>query len=264
MKIGGKEISNWWLIGGGLGIVAVVVIYRKANSASSASSADSSSATNSSATDPVTGLPYSEDNTVDPLTGMTYLAEAQEYGSVAAAESEVSSGGIGAEDSGEYGGIDSGYPTGWDGSGTSTAPTGTTYATNAQWASAVQAGLVGLGYSQEQVGAALGLFFGQQPLNNSTYVTILQTAEAEYGPPPTGTYSIIPGTGGGGGGTSGQTAGGYQAYAPGGKRLDQLTVPGVSYDDLAKANPDTAKKFSGEPLPKGWGYYVPKEPAPTT
>src|SRR6202041_2966499 len=165
-----------------------------------------------------------------------------------------------SEDEGQYGGIDSGDPTGWDGSGTTTTPTGTTYATNAQWSQAVQAGLVGLGYSSEDVAAALGLFFAQHPLS-TTQAQLIQTAEAEYGPPPQGTYPIV-GTGGGGG--TGQTAGGYQAYAPGGKRLDQLTVPGVTYDDLAKANPDTAKKFSGEPLPKGWGYYVPKEPAPTT
>lgn len=253
MKIGGHEINNWWLIGGGVAVVGGYLFWKhEANS----SAASSSSSSDSSAIDPVTGLPYSEDNTVDPATGLTYLAEAQEYGSVQAAEEMVTSGSAYYGDTGT-GDIDTGNP--YPSTSTSTGSTATTYTTNAQWASAVQAGLVGVGYSSESIGTALGQYFAQMP-ENATSAGIMQVALAEFGPPPQGTYSIIPEPGGGG---TGQTVGGYQAYAPGGKRLDQLTVPGVTYDDLAKANPEVAKKYDGKDLPKGTGYFVPKETAPS-
>jgi hypothetical protein len=205
MKIGGKEISNWWLIGGGAGVIGLWLLYRHSSSSSA------NTASSGSGIDPVTGLPYSEDQQVDPETGMTYLAEAQEYGSVSAAEAAVSSG-SGYDDTGY--GSDSGYvgtagyPTENVGTGTST--TGS-YATNAAWAQAVTAGLVALGYSSTDVAAALGLFFAGQPLGNGSdgvsYASIVQAAEAEYGPPPQGTYSIIaePSTGTGGAGSGGTT-----------------------------------------------------------
>lgn len=223
MKIGGKEINKWWLVGGAGGAVLVFYLYRR--SASAASSASSTT----TGTDPVTGLPYAEDQQVDPLTGMTYLSEAQEYGSVSAAEQAVSSG---YDASGE-----SAY------SGTAGSSTGTTsvtsttgsYATNAAWSQAVTAGLTGLGYSSTDIAAALGLFFAQQPLGNGSdgvsYASIVQAAEAEFGPPPQGTYSIIPepstGTGGAGDGgttvTTGTTAPTAITVAPTGFRVVSVT-----------------------------------------
>jgi len=187
VKIGGKEISNWWLIGGAAGLGVIWYLYKRGSASSPASSG-----TGSSAIDPVTGLPYSQDQQTDPATGMTYLAEAQEYGSVAAAESAVSSGsayGLAGE-SGGYGGT-AGYPT----SNVGTTSSAGSYATNAAWAQAVTAGLTGLGYSSTDIAAALGLFFAGQPLGSGadgvSYASIVQAAEAEYGPPPQGTYSII-------------------------------------------------------------------------
>jgi hypothetical protein len=214
MRIGGKEISNWWLLGGGAGLVLVVYLYKRSASASSSGT--------STGTDPVTGLPYSEDNTVDPLTGMTYLAEAQEYGSVSAAEAAVS-GSSGFDASGES--AFSGTAGGSTGTTTTTSTTGS-YATNAAWAQAVTAGLTSLGYSSTDIAAALGLYFAGAPLGSGSdgvsYASIVQAAVAEFGPPPVGTYSIIPepssgGGGSGDGGTTGTgTGGGGQNGTPSG------------------------------------------------
>lgn len=227
MKIGGKTISNWWLIGGAGGLAVVLYLYKR-------SSGGGSSSPGSSAVDPVTGLPYSQDQQVDPATGMTYAAEAAEYGSVSAAEAAVSSGsayGLSGGDSG-YAGT-AGYPTENVTPGSSA---GSTYATNAAWAQAVQAGLAGLGYDAQTVASALGLFLAGSPLS-ADQAQIIQAAEAEFGPPPQGTYSIIAepsaGTGGAGsGGTpvitgtgSGGTGagGGKITTAPAGFRVVSVT-----------------------------------------
>jgi hypothetical protein len=257
MKIGGRNISNWWLAGGGVGVVAVIWFYRKSSASAAAAGAGPAGA--GSGTDPITGLPYSQDDQTDPITGLTYLQEAQEYGSVQAAEQAVQGGGL-FSGSGFGSGGTSGFPIGGDGgSGGTTSPTGTTYTTNAQWAQAVQAGLTGLGYSAGDVAAALGLFFAQHPLS-AAQASIIQTAEAEYGPPPQGTYPIIGGGGGGG------TVGGFQAYAPGGKSLAQLAAlyPGETAADLEKMNPGVFRQYGSNPLPKGTGYWVPKETVPAT
>jgi hypothetical protein len=85
-----------------------IYMYKRSSSAST-----SASTTASTGIDPVTGLPYSEDQTVDPLTGMTYLAEAQEYGSVSAAEAAYLGSNSAAYD----------YAEGDDTSGTDTSST---------------------------------------------------------------------------------------------------------------------------------------------
>lgn len=192
MDIGGHKINNWVVVGGAGGVALVLYLYRRGSS-SSPSSGD----TSASGTDPLTGMPYAQDDAVDPLTGMTYLAEAQEYGSVSAAESAVSSGSAyglaGGAGSGGGGTFDAGFPTSNVGAGSVTS---TSYATNAAWSQAVTTGLTGLGYSSTDVAAALGLFFAQHPLGTAadgvSYAEIIQAAEAEFGPPPQGTYSIIP------------------------------------------------------------------------
>lgn len=85
VKIFGHEISTpaAAAIAGGSGL-AIWFAYKQHKASQAASSASSPSAIN-----PVTGLPYSEDNQIDPLTGQAYLQEAQEYGSVSAAEQAV-------------------------------------------------------------------------------------------------------------------------------------------------------------------------------
>ena len=153
----------------------------------------SSGASNPSAIDPVTGLPYSEDNTVDPLTGETYLAEAQQYGSVSAAEQAAA--GESADDLSNA--SDSGLSD-LSGSGTGSTsleavPGG--YATNAAWAQAVTAGLSDIGYSSTDVAAALGMYLGGLPLSTLadgvSSASIVSAAIAEYGPPPVGTFTMI-------------------------------------------------------------------------
>ena len=146
--------------------------------------ASSSSASDPSAIDPVTGLPYSQDQVTDPLTGLTYLAEAQQYGSVAAAEQALSASSA-ANDTSGY----AGYTGSSASSGTiTTTPAG--YATNAQWAQAVQAGLTGIGYTASDVSAALGLYLASLP-ETSAQAGIVDTALAEYGPPPAGSFTVI-------------------------------------------------------------------------
>jgi len=193
MNIAGHKISKWWLIGGGVGAAAAWYFYRKAGSSASASSASSPS---SDSTDPVTGLPYSQDNQVDPVTGLTYLQEAQEYGSVQAAETEVTSGSAYYGVTGTGSAIDSGYPT-EDYGYTTTSPAPGTYDTNAQWAQAVTAGLADLGYNSTDVSTALGLYFQNQPLgvlaDGASALSIVQAAIAEYGQPPVGSYQITAG-----------------------------------------------------------------------
>lgn len=203
MKIGGKQVkgSTVLLVAGGAGLA--IFLYKRASSGSSAAGASSS------AIDPVTGLPYSEDSTVDPATGMTYLAEAQQYGSVAAAEAAVA-GQYSATGQAAGAGVTSGFPTIYGGG---SQPSGNSYASNAQWSQAVTAGLVNLGYSATDVAAALGLYFQGMPLTSGadgvSYLSIIQAAVAEFGPPPVGTYPIVaPPTSGGGVGGTGSPGGG--------------------------------------------------------
>lgn len=180
VKIFGHTVSTPAAVAiGGGSLVAVWFAYKQHQASASAASASSPSAT-----DPVTGLPYSQDQVTDPLTGLTYLAEAQQYGSVAAAEQALSASSA-ANDTSGY----AGYTGSSASSGTiTTTPAG--YATNAQWAQAVQAGLTGIGYTASDVSAALGLYLASLP-ETSAQAGIVDTALAEYGPPPVGSFTVI-------------------------------------------------------------------------
>lgn len=189
MAFNWKAMPTWQkgaIVIGGAG--AAYLAYRmKQNSAAAAASSTASSTTG---VDPVTGLPYSQDNTVDPITGETYLQEAQQYGSVQAAESAVNSAaGYGNGATGGYSGVGYGTPSG-DISyyGDTTAPT--SYATNAQWAQAVEAGMTNLGYAPTDVAAALGRYLADLSVT-SAQATIIQSALAEWGPPPVGQFQIV-------------------------------------------------------------------------
>jgi hypothetical protein len=225
MNIGGKKINNWYVVGGAAGLGLVIYLYRRSSSGASSST----SSTSATGTDPLTGLPYSSDNTVDPLTGMTYLQEAQTYGSVAAADAQGGTGaGYGLAGSSGYGYTGTaGYPTSNVGAGSAA---GQSYATNAAWAQAVQAGLSALGYDPQTVASALGLYFAQHPLS-ADQAQIIQAAEAEFGPPPQGTYQIIPqgsGTGTGTGTTGGGTTGGSTTLPGGVSGLHATSVTATS------------------------------------
>jgi hypothetical protein len=222
IKILGKTISPPMAvaIAGGSGLAIWFAVKHKKSSSSSSPSA----------IDPVTGLPYSQDSQIDPLTGQSYLAEAQEYGSVQAAENAVA-----GQSSIDY---SSAYGSGGYGPvGTSAAPLvpsttvqGTTYASNAAWAQAVEAGLTDIGYSSTDIAAALGRYLGGLSLT-STQATIVQAAIAEYGPPPVGTYQVIlapvtgpTGSGDGSGSSGGQSGGGSSGSGSGSGSGGPITV----------------------------------------
>ena len=161
MKIGGKEVPSWAVYGGvGVAVVGGLLWFRHRSASSGAASAATTAAAGSSLIDPATGIPYA-DETAGAIN---------------------SSGGLS--------GLGFGFPTS-DVTG-STLSSGTSFTTNAQWAQAVEAGLTGLGYDAQAVGSAIGKYLLSQPLT-SDQVTIVQTAVAEYGPPPVGTFAIIAG-----------------------------------------------------------------------
>ena len=141
----------------------------------------------SSATDPVTGLPVSEDNTIDPVTGLTYLAEAQQYGSVSTAEASVSAYG-GSEASGSGIPVNPAVPESDQGSANTVVGTNV-YTSDSAWSQAAQAGLTDIGYTGTDVSAALGLYLTGQPVT-STQAQIINAAIGEYGPPPQGSFQI--------------------------------------------------------------------------
>jgi hypothetical protein len=157
-------------------------------------SGTASTAGGSSAIDPVTGLPTSEDDAIDPVTGLAYLAEATQYGSVATAEASVSAYGASSP-------TGTGTPvTPADGgsSGGSTPEPGSvsspTYTSDAAWAQAVQAGLSDISGSTEydgtDIGTAIGDYLQLIPVTPAQK-SVITTAIAEFGPPPSGTFQII-------------------------------------------------------------------------
>lgn len=182
-----KPWQKYAVIGGG-GAIVVYVWYKHKQNAAAASTTASGTGI-----DPVTGLPYAEDNTVDPLTGITYLQEAQQYGSVAAAESAVSSGAT-AGYGGGYGAYGDQY--GYNSTGPNVpfstftgTRTGSNYTSNAEWAQAVTAGLTDLGYTSTDIAAALGNYLAGLPLTSGQQ-QIVAAADAEYGYPPAGVPAV--------------------------------------------------------------------------
>jgi hypothetical protein len=205
--IAGKHVPKWAAFGAaGVAVVGGVLYLRSRNSSGSGSSGTS----DSSATDPVTGLPYSEDNQIDPATGLTYLSEAEQYGSVAAAEAAVGAG---------YGGVSGTTGEGASGEAygepTYTTPEGTgeTYLTNAQWAAAIQAALPAItGDTSADVATAIANYLASLPQASAAGVTDMQVALAEFGPAPGGGGAIIaPASSSGATGTGSSTSGGSGA-----------------------------------------------------
>jgi hypothetical protein len=190
VKLFGHSFKTWqvWAVGiGGTGVAAFIYIKHRQNAAA----ASTASGTGATVTDPATGTAYPADGT-DPLTGMTYSAEISEYGSVSAAEQAASQGASpGAADYG-YGSSLGGTSYGPVGDyGTTLGVTsGTGYASNADWAQAVESGLTDIGYTSTDTASAVGRYLGGLSLTPDQQ-NIISVALAEYGPPPTGSYSII-------------------------------------------------------------------------
>lgn len=163
---------------------------------SSGSSSTPSATTSSTTIDPVTGLPTSQDDAIDPLTGLAYLAEATQYGSVAAAEADVSQFGQSSPSGSGIGVSPATYPVTNSPSGTQT---GSNYGSDSAWSQAAQAGLTDVGYDAVQVASALGQFLTGQPLSTTgspSPWSIVATAIGEYGKPPSGIQPIMqPATG---------------------------------------------------------------------
>lgn len=238
--------KGYALAGAGVLLVIVVVWYRQRQSAQAATAAATA------ATDAVTSDTSATD--IDPATGYPYgSAEDQ-----AALEAQSSYTGDSSY-LGDY------YGYSGDGSygGSIPAPT-EGFTTNGEWSQAAEQYMLNSdpNASADSIAAALGKYIAGSPVT-STQQTIVQEAIAFEGyPPVNGPNGYPPSVNVQATGTpppTSKTTGGYEAYAPGGKRLDQLTVPGVTYQDLAAKNPGVAKKYMGKPLPKGTAYYVPKE-----
>ena len=178
------------VVAGGLGIggFALVAHHKKTGSWSPfASGTAATSNSGATGTDPVTGLPYSQDDATDPITGQQYLAEAEQYGSVAAAEASVSAYG---QSTATGSGIPV-NPASPASSGSINTPVGTSvYTSNAAWAQAATAGLTDVGYSGTDVATALGDYLTQTPLTPAQ-ATLVNTAIAEYGPAPVGALQVI-------------------------------------------------------------------------
>lgn len=169
------------VVGGGGAIIVFVWYQHKQNSAASTTS------TSADSIDPATGLPYSEDNETDPQTGMTYAAEAEQYGSVSAAEAALGESADYGYATGDSAGIIGDYGDYYPSTDTTSDYT---YSSNAEWAQAVESGLVDIGYTSTDVASAVGRYLGSLSLT-SDQANIIQVAIAEYGNPPVGTFQII-------------------------------------------------------------------------
>jgi hypothetical protein len=163
---------------GTVGVIAYIILKKKTSGSSAATSA-------SAAIDPATGYPsgsaedeaalaaQSSDSSsgIDPATGDPYGSEADEE---ALAEQS------GSADSIDYG---------------STAITGTTsFTTNSEWAQQcelVVPPLINSATAQSDVAAAIGRFLAGLSLTTAQ-AQIIQVCESEEGPPPVGTFAIIP------------------------------------------------------------------------
>lgn len=205
-----------YMVAGGVVLLGGFVVWRHHSQTGSwnpwsGGNANASGNANSSAIDPITGLPYSMDNQVDPITSLTYLAEAEQYGSVATAEASVSAYGT---SSGTGSGI--GVSPASPGNGSSTPPPSDAYASNQDWVQAVQAGLTDLGYAETTTNAAIQGYLANQPLPAQEY-RLMKTALSEFGPPPNGSFQLLQ----------------APASAPG---KSKVTVPDVTGLDVEQAS----------------------------
>lgn len=166
-----------------VGISGYLLYRRKQKTGSWFGSSTTTSDGTPTAIDPVTGLAYSQDNVTDPITNMAYLAEAQEYGSVAAAEASVSAYGATAD-------TGSGIPVAPADAaddGTATLAPGavaaSTYTSNAAWAQAAIAGLEdisgGPSYNGTDIATAIGDYLQGEPIT-AAQIQVVNVALSEF------------------------------------------------------------------------------------
>jgi len=189
-----KKWQLYAVIGGGgaIAIYAEVAHHKKTGSWSPFATAPTAGTGSATTIDPVTNLPYSEDAVTDPVTGQAYLAEAQQYGSVAAAEAAVSAYGQ-STNTGSGIGVNPASPP--SSGSVNTTVGGSIYTSDSAWSTAVQAGLSSISGSQTyngtDIGTALGKYLQGQPLSPGE-IQVVSVAIAEYGNPPVGQFQIIP------------------------------------------------------------------------
>jgi len=234
-----SKLPTWgkFAVVGGGGAVIVFAWYQHKQSAAASSTASSSSADQ---IDPATGLPYSEDNTTDPETDMTYAAEAEQYGSVSAAEAALGASANYGYDTGSSAGIVGDYYDQYP--ATDNTASGYTYSSNAEWAQAAEAGLTDIGYSSTDVASAIGRYLARLSLT-ADQANIVQVAIAEYGNPPSGTFQIIQSSG-----TPTQGSGTGGASVP--------NVVGMDITDAANTVRAAGLNWNGPPSVKGQVIYV--------
>jgi hypothetical protein len=234
-----KGLKSWQqgaVVVGGAGVVGAFVLYeRKAKAAtagaaavpSTSASGATSATVGDTVTDPTTGQSYPADD-VDPASGLTYGAEIQEYGSVAAADEAGAEAGDAAIEDGQ---TEAEYQE-----TTGQGPGGSS-ATNEQWVTEVESALSELGYSSADIQQGLARYFSSSPqgtaADGTDLYSMMDTAIGEYGPPPSGTYALIKGG------------------ASTGTGSESVTVP----DEIGRTDLDTAEaaiKAAGlVPLPAG-------------
>ena len=200
------------------GAVVVFLVYRSYSKAKAAAGSSSAGASDGqSGIDPATGYPYgsaedtaalaAQSGSIDPATGYPYGSPEDE--AAVAAQSGVATGaGDGYDPAAGY------Y---------NSVPAGTQPATNAAWSQYVEQQLSAIGYDPQTIAAAVGAYLAQLPLT-SDQASLIQTALAECGPPPQGSYSII--TQGSSAPASGGSTPGKRWYINEQHGRGQVAVPG--------------------------------------
>ena len=203
--------------------------------------------------DPLTQLPYADDSVIDPETGQQYLAEAQEYGSVTAAEASVSQYG---QSTATGSGIPVNPASPVSAGSPNTAVGSSIYTSNAAWAQAVEAGLSSVSgsssYDGTDIGTAIGAYLQGEPVT-SAQASVISVAIAEYGSPPVGTFQIIPAPSTPTGPTTGSSPNNgtgppviEQLPNAGGQSWESVTFPNqAAWDAWTQWNQDFAANHDG-------------------
>lgn len=236
-------VKKEYAIGAGAVLVlAVGVYYYRKNKAAQSSAASAATTAANTTTAGDTGT------TIDPQTGYPYGSPEDQ-----AALASMSFGQL-PTFTGDFGG------SGGSGGTGTTGPGG--FVDNSQWAQAAEQLMGSTG--SDAIAAALGKYLTGQPVTSDQQTMIQQAIAVEGYPPVPGPSGFPPSMDLQSGG--GTPVGGFQAYAPGGKSLAQLAslYPGETAADLEKINPGVFRQYGSKPLPKGTGYYVPKETNPAT
>jgi LysM repeat protein len=228
---GMSKTARYATIFGSLGVGGYMVYRHHSSTGSwnpfSKAAASTTSTGSATSIDPITGLAYSDDNAIDPITGQAYLAEATQYGSVAAAEASVTAYGQSTA-TGSGIGVNPASP---QSTGTLNTPVGSNvYTSNAAWAQAVTAGLTDVGYDGPTVSEALGAYETGTPVT-AAQAKIINTAIAEYGPAPVGNLQVIlaPTT----------------TPSPTTNMVDVPNLIGMAYENVAAAVTAKGLKFTG-------------------